>query len=98
MYFSFLSEEGDPRPPPRIRRGYKFTQHLKKKKKKKKRVEAVLASIHNLCFGAKNKKKIGIPLHTQFCYIKVEFKGVYITWICFPNVHPVHSDFLPRKF
>ena len=37
--------------------------------------EAVLTSTHNLCFGAKIRK-IGIP---QFCYIKVGFKGVYIT-------------------
>ena len=26
--------------------------------------------------------KIGIP---QFCYIKVGYKGVYITWTCFPD-------------
>ena len=26
--------------------------------------EAVLTSTHNLCFGAKNKKEIGIALHT----------------------------------
>ena len=32
-------------------------------------------STHNLCFGAKKKRKIGIPCIPQFCYIKVGFKG-----------------------
>ena len=31
-----------------------------------------LTSTHNLCFGAKIRK-LGIPLHTPFCYIKVGF-------------------------
>ena len=44
--------------------------------------EAVLTSTHNLCFGAKIRK-IGIPLHTQFFYIKVGFKGVLIARRCF---------------
>ena len=47
--------------------------------------EAVLTSTHNLCFGAKIRK-IGIPLHTQFYYIKVRFEGVYFTRTCFPDV------------
>ena len=41
-------------------------------------------STHIPCFGARIRK-IGIPLHTQFCYIKVGFKGVYITRACFPD-------------
>ena len=37
-------------------------------------------------FWSKNKK-IAIPLHTQFNYMKLVFKGVYdITWTCFPDV------------
>ena len=36
-------------------------------------IEAILTSTHNLCFGAKIRK-IGIPLQTQFYYIKVGFK------------------------
>ena len=39
--------------------------------------EAVLTSSHNLFFGAK------IP---QFCYIKVGYKGVYITQTCYHDV------------
>ena len=42
-------------------------------------------STHNLCFGTKIRK-IDIPLHTQVYYIKVGFKGVYISWTCFPEV------------
>ena len=48
-----------------------------------RRGEALLTSIHNLCFGAKIRK-IGIPCIPQFCYIKVGFKGVYISR-CFPD-------------
>ena len=44
-----------------------------------------LMSTHNLCFGAKIRI-IGIPMYTQFCYIKVGFKGVYITRTCFHDV------------
>ena len=47
--------------------------------------EAVLTSTHNLCFGAKIRK-MGIPCIPQFYYIKVGFKGVYITRTCFPDV------------
>ena len=32
--------------------------------------EEVLTCIHNLCFGAKKKRKIGIPLHTQVLLYK----------------------------
>ena len=50
-----------------------------------RRGEAVLTSTHNLCFGAKIRK-IGIPLHNPvLLYIKVGFKGVYITRTCFPD-------------
>ena len=44
--------------------------------------EAVLTSTHNLCFGAKIKKK-AIPCKPQFCYIKVGCKGVFVTRTCF---------------
>ena len=32
-------------------------------------------------------RQIGIPLIPRFCYIKVGFKGVYITRTCFPDVY-----------
>ena len=43
-------------------------------------------STHNLCFRAKIRK-IGTvyPCVPQFCYIKVGYKGVYITRTCFPD-------------
>ena len=52
--------------------------------------DAVLMS--TLCFGAKIRK-IGIPLHTTASlYIKVGFKGVYITRKCYPDVYaPTHT-------
>ena len=50
---------------------------------------AVLTSTHDLCFGA----KIGIPLHTQFSYIKVGFKGVYITRKCFPDTNRINLNY-----
>ena len=40
---------------------------------------------HDLCFGAKIRK-IGIPLHTPVFYIKVGYKGLYITRTCYPGV------------
>ena len=43
-------------------------------------------SIHYLCFGAKIRK-IGISLHTQFYYIKVGYKRVFISRTCFPDVN-----------
>ena len=42
--------------------------------------EAVLTSTHNLYFGAKLRK-----IYTPLCYIKVGFKGVYISRTCFPD-------------
>ena len=48
--------------------------------------EAVLTSTHNLCFGAKIRK-IGIPRIPQFCYIKVGFKGGYISRTCFRDAY-----------
>ena len=55
--------------------------------------EAVLLSTHYLCFGAKITK-IGIPCIPQFCYIKVGFKGVYITWTCFPDEYGHSSTYM----
>ena len=43
-------------------------------------------STHNLCFGSKIRKKNVYPFTPQFYYIKVGYKGVFITWTCFPNV------------
>ena len=48
------------------------------------KTEAVLTSTHNLCFGAKNEKYV-YPCRSQFCYIKVGFKGVYLSRACFPD-------------
>ena len=39
-------------------------------------------STHNLCSIAKIRKKC-LPLYTQFYYIKVGCKGVFITRTCF---------------
>ena len=36
--------------------------------------QAVLSSIHNLCFGAKTRK-IGVPLHTPVLLCKMGYKG-----------------------
>ena len=48
-----------------------------------------LESTHNLCFGAKIRK-IGIPpCIPQFRYIKMGFKGVYMSQICFPDGNDV---------
>ena len=44
-------------------------------------------STHNLCFGAKIRK-IGKHVHALFFfYIKVGFKGVYISRTCFPDAY-----------
>ena len=52
--------------------------------------EAVLTSIHNLCFRAKIRKKMYSPVN-PFYYIKVGFKGVYI--ICsFPGMYSISKD------
>ena len=37
--------------------------------------EEVLTSTHNLCFGAKIRKKIGIPLHTPVLLYKSGVQG-----------------------
>ena len=47
--------------------------------------EAVLTSTHNLCFGAKIRKKV-YPCKPQFYYIKVGCKGVFVTRTCFRDV------------
>ena len=36
-------------------------------------------------------RKMVYPCIPQFCYIKVGYKGVYITKTCFPDVHPINS-------
>ena len=46
--------------------------------------EAVLTSIHNLCFGSKIRK-LCIPLGPKFYYVKVVFTGVYIARTCYPD-------------
>ena len=43
--------------------------------------EAVLTSIHNLCFRAKIRKNVYLS-KPHFYYIKVGCKGVYITRTC----------------
>ena len=43
--------------------------------------EAVLTSTHDLCFRAKIRKKV-YPCKSQFYYIKVGCKGVFITRTC----------------
>ena len=45
-------------------------------------------STHNLCFGSKIRKKNVYPSIPQFCYIKVGYKGVYITLKCYPDELP----------
>ena len=47
--------------------------------------EAVLTSIHNLCFGLKIRKKCVYPCIPPFYYIKVGFKKVFIARTCFPD-------------
>ena len=37
-------------------------------------------------FYSKKKRKLGIPLQSQFCYIKVGYKGVFISRACFPDI------------
>ena len=36
-------------------------------------------------FWSKNKKNRYTPAYPRYCYIKVGFKGVYITRTCFPD-------------
>ena len=44
--------------------------------------EAVLTSTHNLCFGAKIRKKL-YPCKPEFYYKTVGCKGVFVTRTCF---------------
>ena len=37
-------------------------------------------------FWSKNKKNRYTPAYPSFCYIKVGFKGVFISRTCFPDV------------
>ena len=46
---------------------------------------------HNLCFGSEIRKVY--PCKPQFYYMKVGFKGVYITWICFRDINTIHVLF-----
>ena len=48
-------------------------------------VEAVLPSTNNLRFGAKIRKSRYTPAYSSFTFLKVGFKGVYISWTCFPD-------------
>ena len=50
--------------------------------------EAVLTSIHNLCFGAKIRS-IGIPVPI-LVYIKVGFTGECISRTCFPDENKIY--------
>ena len=45
-------------------------------------LEAFLTSTHNLCFGAKIRRKV-YPCKPKFYYIKVGCKGVFVTRTCF---------------
>ena len=45
-------------------------------------IEAVLTNTHNLCFGAKIRKKV-YPCKPQFYYIRLGCKGVFVTRTCF---------------
>ena len=56
---------------------------------------AVLTSTRNLCFGSKINRYT--PANPQFVYIKVGFKGVYISRTCFPNNRFLYSSFQYEK-
>ena len=45
-----------------------------------------------LCFGAKIRKILDIPLHTKVLlpYIKVGFEGIYFTQTCYPDVNAIY--------
>ena len=64
-------------------------------------IEAVLTSTHDLCFGAKVRKNV-YPCKSQFYYIKVGCKGVFVTRICFCDEHARTKDikcfYLPLDF
>ena len=53
-------------------------------------------STHNLCLGAKIRKKV-YPCVPQFYKIKVGYKGVFISLTCFSDEQPVkflfHNSF-----
>ena len=54
-------------------------------------------STHNLCFGAKIRKKV-YPCKPQFYCIKVGIKGVFIARTCFPDVkYPKAYENLPMQ-
>ena len=57
--------------------------------------EAVLTSIHDLCFGAKIRKKY--PCKPQFYYIKVGCNGVFVTRTCFRDVNVAYLCTLFRS-
>ena len=60
--------------------------------------DAVLTSAHNLCFGAKIRKKNRYtPAYPVFYYIKGRFKGVYIARTCFPDELNYESYFTNAK-
>ena len=58
--------------------------------------EEVLTSTHNVCFGLK-MTKLCISLQTPVFYIKVGFKGVYISYICFPDVQLIEFYYTTRS-
>ena len=53
--------------------------------------EAVLTSTHDLCFGAKIRKKNVYRCKPQFYSMKVGCKGVFFTQTCFLDVGPAFS-------
>ena len=58
--------------------------------------EAVLTSTHNLCYGAKIRKKV-YPCMPQFYYIKVGYKGVYFSPACFPDAWKGTNTMMSKK-
>ena len=56
--------------------------------------KVVITSTHNLCFGAKIRKKIGIPCMPQFCYIKMGVeRSIHFMDMLFTELS-VHGDIL----
>ena len=55
--------------------------------------EAVLTSAQNLCFGTIIRKVV-YPCVSQFYYMKVGYKGLFISWICFLDAYMTtgHKD------
>ena len=62
-----------------------------------RRNEAVLTSIHNLCFRAEIRKNV-YPCKSEFYYINVELKGGggKIIQACFRDVACFHSFYVPN--